>query len=108
MKGTGSITTSPPLVNTKYNALQRAAYFSVSIFSLLSILTGWAIHKPAQLGWLQWVFGGYDLCRLWHFIALLFFVSFVVPHVLLVAVDGFDTFRSMIVGWSDKIKGLEH
>jgi thiosulfate reductase cytochrome b subunit len=39
-----------PVVHTKYNALQRAAYFSVSVFSFLSILTGWAIHKPAQLG----------------------------------------------------------
>ncbi len=97
-----------PVVNTKYNALQRTAYFSVSIFSFISILTGWAIHKPAQLGWLQWLFGGYDLCRLWHFIALLFFVVFVVPHVVLVALDGFDTFRSMVVGWSDRVKGLEH
>jgi thiosulfate reductase cytochrome b subunit len=97
-----------PAVITKYNALQRSAYFSVSIFSFLSILTGWAIHKPAQLGWLQWVFGGYELCRLWHFIALLFFITFVVPHVVLVAVAGFDTFRSMIVGWSDRVKDSEN
>jgi thiosulfate reductase cytochrome b subunit len=95
-----------PVVTSKYNALQRTAYFSVSVVSLLSILTGWAIHKPAQLGWLQAAFGGYDLARLWHFLAMLFFLSFVVPHVFLVAVDGVDTFRSMVVGWSDRTKEL--
>ena len=94
-----------PEVLTKYNALQRTAYFSVSVFSFLSILTGWAIHKPSQLGWLQAAFGGYDLCRLWHFLFMWFFVMFVIPHVILIAVDGVDTFRSMIVGWSDRLRG---
>jgi hypothetical protein len=30
--------------------------------------------------------------------------SFVVPHVALVIADGFDTFRSMVVGWSTRVK----
>jgi len=39
--------------NTKYNALQRAAYFSVPLAGCLSVATGSAIHKPMQLiGWL--------------------------------------------------------
>src|SRR5215472_7406730 len=41
-----------PRFNTKYNALQRAAYFSVPLAGLLSVFTGWAIHKPMQLYWL--------------------------------------------------------
>ena len=34
-----------PLFNTKYNPLQRAAYFSVPAAGFLSVATGWAIHK---------------------------------------------------------------
>jgi thiosulfate reductase cytochrome b subunit len=30
--------------------------------------------------------------------------SFVVPHVILVVADGFDTFRSMLTGWSTRLK----
>src|SRR5438128_4443586 len=41
-----------PVSSTKYNALQRAAYFSVPVAGLLSVATGWAIHKPMQLYWL--------------------------------------------------------
>ena len=92
-----------PDVTTKYNALQRAAYFSVPIMGLLSVLTGWAIHKPVQLWWLAALFGGYDYARVWHFWLMWLFVLFVIPHVILVFADGWDTFRSMVVGWSERI-----
>jgi len=94
-----------PVIKSKYNALQRSAYFSMPVFGLLSILTGWAIHKPTQLGWLAALFGGYDYARLWHFWIMWIFALFVIPHVILVAADGLDTFRSMVVGWSDRIGG---
>ncbi len=93
-----------PRIVTKYNALQRGAYFAMPVAGLLSVLTGWAIHKPQQLGWLQALFGGYDWARVWHFWLLWAFVGFVIPHVILVAADGWDTFRSMITGWSDRVK----
>jgi thiosulfate reductase cytochrome b subunit len=48
-----------PRFNTKYNALQRAAYVSVLLAAFLSLATGWAIHKPMQLHWLAAAFGGY-------------------------------------------------
>jgi thiosulfate reductase cytochrome b subunit len=89
-----------PRFDTKYNALQRIAYFSIPVAGLLSIFTGWAIHKPMQLYWLTWIFGGYDNARIWHFWLMWFFVLFAVPHVVLVLADGWDTFRSMITGWS--------
>lgn len=92
-----------PAVSSKYNSLQRLAYFSVPIMGLLYILTGWAIHKPQQLGWLQALFGGYDYARVWHFWLMWAFLAFTIPHVVLVALDGWDTFRSMVVGWSIKI-----
>jgi hypothetical protein len=90
----------PPPFTTKYNALQRGAYFSVAVAGVLSLLTGWAIHKPAQLSWLAAMIGGYDKARVWHFWLMWFFVLFVVPHVILVLADGWDTLRSMITGWS--------
>ena len=90
----------PPRFTTKYNALQRAAYFVVVIAGFVSVLTGWAIHKPMQLYWLTWIFGGYDNARIWHFWLMWLFILFVVPHVILVLADGWDTLRSMIVGWS--------
>lgn len=92
-----------PEVRGKYNALQRAAYFAMPVFGTLSVLTGWAIHKPAQLGWLQALFGGYDWARVWHFWLMWLFLAFVIPHIILVFADGWDTFRSMIVGWSDRV-----
>jgi thiosulfate reductase cytochrome b subunit len=92
-----------PHFSTKYNALQRTAYFSIPAAGFLSIATGWAIHKPMQLHWLAALFGGFDTARVWHFWLMWLFIFFVVPHVILVFADGWDTLRSMIVGWSSKV-----
>jgi thiosulfate reductase cytochrome b subunit len=91
-----------PHFNTKYNPLQRAAYFSVPFAGFLSVATGWAIHKPMQLHWLAALFGGFDVARVWHFWLMWLFLFFIVPHVVLVFADGWDTLRTMIVGWSTK------
>jgi thiosulfate reductase cytochrome b subunit len=96
-----------PLFSTKYNALQRAAYFSVPVAAFLSVATGWAIHKPMQLHWLAALFGGYDAARVWHFWLMWIYILFVVPHVFLVFADGWDTLRSMIVGWSTRVERSE-
>jgi thiosulfate reductase cytochrome b subunit len=96
-----------PRFNTKYNALQRLAYFSVPVAGLLSVFTGWAIHKPMQLHWLTAIFGDYDKARIWHFWLMWIFILFVVPHVILVLADGWDTLRSMIVGWSTRTERSE-
>jgi thiosulfate reductase cytochrome b subunit len=96
-----------PRFETKYNPLQRAAYFSVWAAGVLSVLTGWAIHKPMQLHWLTAMFAGYDKARIWHFWLMWFFILFVVPHVILVLADGWDTLRSMITGWSTRAERSE-
>jgi thiosulfate reductase cytochrome b subunit len=96
-----------PRVTTKYNALQRLAYFCVPVAGCLSVATGWSIHKPMQLHWLAAIFGGYDAARTWHFWLMWLFILFVVPHVMLVFADGWDTLRSMIVGWSARVHGSE-
>jgi thiosulfate reductase cytochrome b subunit len=90
-----------PQITTKYNALQRGAYASMPIAGALAIASGWAMHKPVQLWWLERMFGSYDGARIVHFIVMVYFILFLIPHVILVLVDGWDTMRSMIVGWSE-------
>lgn len=97
-----------PRVRGKYNGLQRAAYFSIAMAGGLAVLSGWAMHKPVQLGWLERLFVNYDGARIVHFVCMIVLGSFVVPHVILVIADGWDTFRSMVVGWSIRVKGDPH
>jgi thiosulfate reductase cytochrome b subunit len=97
-----------PPVTSKYNALQRAAYFAMPILGLLVTLSGWAMHKPVQLGWLERMFVSYDGARVVHFACMVALAGFIVPHVALVIADGWDTFRSMVVGWSARVKEGEH
>jgi thiosulfate reductase cytochrome b subunit len=97
-----------PVVRTKYNALQRGAYFTMPLVGALVVLSGWAMHKPSTLSWLERLFVNYDGARIVHFTCMLILASFVVPHVVLVIADGFDTFRSMVVGWSTRVRGTAH
>jgi thiosulfate reductase cytochrome b subunit len=96
-----------PRFNTKYNPLQRVAYVSIPVAGCLSVATGWAIHKPMQFRRLAALFGGFDAARVWHFWLMCVYILFVVPHVILVLADGWDTLRSMIVGWSTRVQRPE-
>jgi thiosulfate reductase cytochrome b subunit len=97
-----------PVIRSKYNALQRSAYFAMPIAGALIVLSGWAMHKPVQLGWLERLFVNYDGARIVHFACMLVLASFIVPHTVLAIADGWDTVRSMIVGWSARIREGEH
>lgn len=96
-----------PPVAGKYNALQRAAYLSVPVFGLLVGASGWAMHKPVSLGWLERAFWNYDVARVVHFVSMAALVLFALPHVVMVALDGFDTFRAMVTGWSKRLRHPE-
>src|SRR5262245_4549171 len=93
-----------PEVRSKYNALQRAAYFAKPVLGTLVVLSGWAMHKPVQLGWLERMFVSYDGARLVHFLCMLGLGGFVIPHVILAIADGWDTLRSIVVGWSARTR----
>ncbi len=93
-----------PEIRGKYNALQRAAYFTMPVCGVLVVASGWALHKPAMLGWLERLFVSYDGARIVHFVCMVVLGSFVVPHVILVVADGWDTFRSMVTGWSRRVQ----
>jgi len=83
----------------KHNALQKAAYSSIFLLGVLSVLTGFAIYKPVQLWWLTALFGGYELARYWHFWAVWLFAAFTVVHVIMVFAVDPASLRAMITGW---------
>jgi len=83
----------------KHNALQKGAYTAIVLLAILSVLSGFAIYKPAQLSWLTALFGGYELARYWHFWAVFLFLAFTVVHVALVLLVDPASLRAMITGW---------
>jgi len=97
-----------PPVAGKYNALQRGAYFTMPLLGALVVLSGWAMHHPATLGWLEMLFVNFDGARIVHFGCMAILGGFMVPHVILVIADGWDTFRSMVTGWSTRLKQARH
>lgn len=83
----------------KHNPLQKGAYTFITALGAIAVLSGFAMYKPVQLWWLEALFGGYDLARLWHFIAVWLFVGFSILHVILVFVADPASLRAMITGW---------
>jgi methionine sulfoxide reductase catalytic subunit len=87
-----------------YNALQQLAYFA-TIFCMapLAILTGMAM-SPALVNRFPAyakIFGGRQSARSLHFLNLLGFVGFIVVHVTLVALTGFERNMNHIVLGTD-------
>jgi thiosulfate reductase cytochrome b subunit len=83
----------------KHNALQKGAYSFILALGALSALTGFAVYKPVQLHWLTTLFGGYELARYWHFVAVWLFIAFTIVHVALVLLADPASLRAMITGW---------
>lgn len=91
----------------KYNDAQRIAYTGVILMGAGSTLTGLAIYKPTQLGWLTTLLGGYEWARWEHFWLMVLFVLFFAVHVVQVALAGWANFRSMITGYEIVDAGIE-
>jgi len=88
-----------PLITGKYNAAQRIAYSAIIVMGLGSILTGLAIYKPIQLGWLCTLMGGYTTARIIHFALTIGYVLFFLIHIFQVIKAGWNNFRAMITGF---------
>jgi thiosulfate reductase cytochrome b subunit len=69
-----------------YNAVQRVLYAGVIVLICLQVLTGVAIWKPVQLGWLTELLGGFPIARGIHLAAMIGIVLFLVIHLTLVAI----------------------
>jgi sulfoxide reductase catalytic subunit YedY len=89
-----------------YNALQQLAYFAtVFVMAPLAILTGMAM-SPALVNRFPLytkIFGGRQGARSIHFLVLIGFVGFVVVHVALVALTGFQRNMNHIVLGTDDL-----
>jgi sulfoxide reductase catalytic subunit YedY len=90
-----------------YNALQQLAYFAtVFIMSPLAILTGMAMspalvnHFPRYTK----IFGGRQGARSIHFMVLVGFIGFIVVHITLIALTGFQRNMNHIVLGTDDLR----
>ena len=82
----------------KYNAAQKITYTGILVMGFLEMVTGFALWKPDDLGWMALPFGGQDGAKAAHFwLTILFVVYFVIP-VTQVARAGWGSFRSMVTG----------
>ncbi|MEP7277269.1 MAG: cytochrome b/b6 domain-containing protein [Bacteroidota bacterium] len=89
--------TAPPQL--KYNSAQKIAYTLIIIMGLGSLITGLAIYKPVQLGWLCSLFGGYALTRIFHFSLTIGYCLFFIVHIAQVIRAGWQNFQAMITGF---------
>jgi thiosulfate reductase cytochrome b subunit len=80
-----------------YNAIQRLLYLGVILAGIGVVLSGLAIWKPVQLGWLVALLGDFDNARLVHFAAMSGIVGFVVIHVAMALLVP-KSLRAMIFG----------
>ncbi|PYQ47901.1 MAG: thiosulfate reductase [Acidobacteria bacterium] len=88
---------APP--QRKYNAAQRISYTAIVVMGLGSLLTGLAIYKPVQFGWLTLLFGGYQMARFFHFWITVGYVVFFVVHIAQVIKTGWNNFCAMVMGY---------
>jgi thiosulfate reductase cytochrome b subunit len=80
-----------------YNYVQKAAYLIVIVDICVLVASGLVLWKSVQLGLLREFLGGYESARFVHFFAMALLITFVVVHVLMVAVVP-RTLRAMITG----------
>jgi Ni/Fe-hydrogenase b-type cytochrome subunit len=88
----------PPETGT-YNPLQKLAYTSAILLGILSVLSGLVLFNPVQFSLLATLMGGFHLARLWHFGVLCALIFFVIGHLVMVLLHGWNNFMSMISGW---------
>jgi thiosulfate reductase cytochrome b subunit len=82
-----------------YNSLQKLAYTSTILLGLLAVATGVLLYQPSQLAFAVWLLGGYGLLRIYHFAAMIGFLSFIPGHLLMVTLHGWRNLNSMLTGW---------
>lgn len=88
-----------PETEESYNPLQKFAYTFVILLGILSVWTGLVLYKPVQFSALAWLLGGFHMARIWHFVVLWLFVLFVIGHLIMVILHGWNNFVSMLTGW---------
>lgn len=88
---------APP--QQKYNGAQKIAYTAIIVMGAGSVITGIAIYKPVQFGWLCALCGGYESARLIHFALTIGYCLFFIIHIAQVIRAGWKNFQSIITGF---------
>jgi Ni/Fe-hydrogenase b-type cytochrome subunit len=88
-----------PVARESYNPLQKQAYTSAIGLGVLSVLTGLCVWKPIQFSWLAWTMGGFHYARIWHFAVMWVILFFILGHLVMVILHGWNNFVSMLTGW---------
>jgi Ni/Fe-hydrogenase b-type cytochrome subunit len=88
-----------PAQTEVYNPLQKMAYTSAILLGLLSILTGIVLYNPVRFSFLASLIGGFHWARVWHFYVLCALLLFVLGHLIMVILHGWNNFTSMVTGW---------
>ena len=89
--------TQPP--RRKFNGAQQFAYTGIILMGAGSLVTGLAIWKSVQFGWITLLLGGYQAARVEHFLLTLGYVGFFLVHIAQVIRAGWNNFRSMVTGY---------
>src|ERR1700740_653568 len=87
-----------PAQTEVYNPLQKMAYTSAILLGLLSVLTGIVLYNPVQFSFLAALMGGFHWARVWHFCVLCALLLFVLGHLIMVILHGWNNFTSMLTG----------
>jgi thiosulfate reductase cytochrome b subunit len=80
-----------------YNAVQKVLYLGVIAVGAIMVLSGLAIWKPGQFQELTWLFGGFDVARIIHFLGMAGIMLFLFVHIALVIIVP-KTLPTMISG----------
>jgi thiosulfate reductase cytochrome b subunit len=80
-----------------YNAVQKLLYLGVIVAGAVLVLSGISIWKPVQYHELTTIFGGYNIARYVHFIAMSAVVAFLAVHVTLAIIVP-KSLRAIILG----------
>ncbi len=81
----------------RYNAVQRAFYIGVLFAIVMMFVSGLAIWKPVQFGWITALLGGFQGARTVHFLFMSAIVAFFAMHLALVALVP-KTLVGMVIG----------
>src|SRR5262249_29281514 len=83
----------------EFHGPQQFCYTTPLLMGAGSLLTGLAIYKPVQLGWLTGLLGGYEWARWEHFTLTIGYVLFFLVHITQVVRAGWNNFRAMVTGF---------
>jgi thiosulfate reductase cytochrome b subunit len=89
-----------------YNAVQKTLYLGVVALGVIMVPSGLAIWKPGQFQELTFLFGGFDLARVIHFLGMAGIVLFLIVHIALVVIVP-KTLPTMITGRAPAHKAEE-